>query len=61
MVSLSNHERLNLIRVAVGVIKNPQGQVLIALRDNARHQGGLWEFSGGKIESNETAEQALKR
>jgi 8-oxo-dGTP diphosphatase len=49
------------IRVAAGVIKNPQGQVLIALRDNARHQGGLWEFSGGKIEANETAEQALKR
>ena len=61
MVSVSNHERLNLIRVAVGVIKNQQGQVLIALRDEARHQGGLWEFSGGKIESNETAEQALKR
>lgn len=48
-------------RVAVGVIKNPQGQVLIALRDNTRHQGGLWEFSGGKIEANETAEHALKR
>lgn len=49
------------IRVAVGVIKNPQGQVLIALRDNARHQGGLWEFSGGKIETHETAQQALTR
>jgi 8-oxo-dGTP diphosphatase len=49
------------IRVAVGVIKNPQGQVLIALRDDTRHQGGLWEFSGGKIEAHETAEQALKR
>jgi 8-oxo-dGTP diphosphatase len=61
MVSLSNHERLNLIRVAVGIIKNPQGQVLIALRDDARHQGGLWEFSGGKIEVGETAEHALKR
>ena len=49
------------VSVAVGVIKNPQGQILIALRDDARHQGGLWEFSGGKIEANETAEQALKR
>ncbi|MFI3188872.1 MAG: Nudix family hydrolase [Methylococcales bacterium] len=58
---MSNHERLNLIRVAVGIIKNPQGQVLIALRDDARHQGGLWEFSGGKIEVGETAEHALKR
>ena len=49
------------MRVAIGVIKNHQGQVLIALRDDTRHQGGLWEFSGGKIETNETAEQALKR
>lgn len=48
-------------RVAVGVIKNPQGQILIALRDDARHQGGLWEFSGGKIEADETAIQALQR
>ena len=49
------------MRVAVGVIKNNQGQVLIALRDDSRHQGGLWEFSGGKIENHETAEQALIR
>ncbi|MSP27221.1 MAG: Nudix family hydrolase [Methylococcales bacterium] len=49
------------IRVAVGVIKNPQGQVLIALRDDARHQGGLWEFSDGKIEVGETAEHELQR
>jgi 8-oxo-dGTP diphosphatase len=48
-------------RVAVGIIKNATGQVLIALRDDTRHQGGLWEFSGGKIETHETAEQALKR
>ena len=48
-------------RVAVGVIKNPAGQILIALRDGTRHQGGLWEFSGGKIEPNETPEHALKR
>jgi 8-oxo-dGTP diphosphatase len=48
-------------RVAVGVIKNSAGQILIALRDDTRHQGGLWEFSGGKIEPEETAEYALKR
>ena len=49
------------IKVAVGVIKNNQNEVLISLRHNHLHQGGLWEFSGGKIEPNETAEHALKR
>lgn len=49
------------IRVAVGVIKNALGQVLISLRDEAMHQGGLWEFPGGKIEAGETPEQALFR
>jgi 8-oxo-dGTP diphosphatase len=49
------------LQVAVGVVKNTDGQVLISLRDESLHQGGLWEFPGGKIESTETAEQALSR
>jgi 8-oxo-dGTP diphosphatase len=49
------------IQVAVGVIKNPCGQVLISLRHTNLHQGGLWEFPGGKIESHESAKQALVR
>jgi 8-oxo-dGTP diphosphatase len=49
------------LQVAVGVVKNAQGQVLISLRHDDLHQGGLWEFPGGKIEANETAEQALIR
>jgi 8-oxo-dGTP diphosphatase len=49
------------LQVAVGVVKNNEGQVLISLRDKSLHQGGLWEFPGGKIESEETAEQALVR
>lgn len=48
-------------QVALGVIKNAAGQVLIAQRAKHLHQGGLWEFSGGKIEAGETAEQALAR
>jgi len=47
--------------VAAGVIKNQHGQILIALRDASLHQGGLWEFPGGKLEPGETAEQALFR
>lgn len=49
------------LQVAVGVIKNTCGQILISKRDDALHQGGLWEFPGGKIEKNETPLQALAR
>ncbi|MDD5631325.1 MAG: 8-oxo-dGTP diphosphatase MutT, partial [Methylococcales bacterium] len=49
------------LQVAVGVIKNTRGQVLITLRDESLHQGGLWEFPGGKIEPGESAGQALAR
>ena len=49
------------LHVAVGVIKNTQGEVLIALRPKTVHQGGLWEFSGGKVEQGETVQQALVR
>ncbi|MDD5113298.1 MAG: Nudix family hydrolase [Methylobacter sp.] len=52
---------MKVLQVAAGVIKNPQGQILIALRDASLHQGGLWEFPGGKLERGETAEQALFR
>ena len=46
--------------VAVGVIYR-QGQVCIAKRHSNQHQGGLWEFPGGKVESGETAVSALVR
>jgi len=49
------------LQIAVGVVKNADGKILIALRDLALHQGGLWEFPGGKIEAGETSEQALIR
>lgn len=52
---------MKVLQVAAGVIKNQQGQILIALRDASLHQGGLWEFPGGKLEFGETAEQALFR
>jgi len=49
------------LQVAVGVVKNATGQLLISLRDKSSHQGGLWEFPGGKLEAKETAEAALTR
>lgn len=50
-----------IIRVAAAVIENSDGKILIAKRPEHVHQGGLWEFPGGKIESNESVEQALQR
>ena len=49
------------MRVAVAIINNMQGQVLLSLRQAHQHQGNLWEFPGGKIEKNETSQQALLR
>ncbi len=50
-----------VVHVAVGVIVDPGGPVLIAKRPEHAHQGGLWEFPGGKVEPDETAEAALRR
>lgn len=49
------------LRVAVGVILSRDGRILIARRAAHRHQGGLWEFPGGKVEAGETAREALAR
>ena len=49
------------LHVAVGVICNTQGMVLISQRHADSHQGGLWEFPGGKVEAGESVEQALAR
>ena len=47
--------------VAVGVIVDDVGKVLIAKRADGLHQGGLWEFPGGKVERGETIKAALTR
>jgi len=50
-----------VVHVAVGVIVNDRGSILIAKRPDQTHQGGLWEFPGGKVEPGETLFDALKR
>ena len=51
----------DIVHVAVAVIVNKDNEVCISLRHQNSHQGGLWEFPGGKIESGESTEQALVR
>ena len=49
------------IHVAAAVIRGADGRVLIAKRPLDKHQGGLWEFPGGKVEAAESVEAALAR
>jgi 8-oxo-dGTP diphosphatase len=49
------------LHVAVGVIRNAAGQILISRRHRHSHQGGLWEFPGGKVETGESVTAALQR
>lgn len=51
----------NVIHVAVGIIDNGRGEVLISRRPSRAHEGDLWEFPGGKVEAGETVEEALLR
>jgi len=50
-----------IVQVAAGVISDGQGRILITKRPDDVHQGGLWEFPGGKLERGESVEQALAR
>jgi 8-oxo-dGTP diphosphatase len=43
------------------VVLDEQSRVLISRRASAAHQGGLWEFPGGKVEPGESVERALAR
>ncbi|MFI8744928.1 Nudix family hydrolase [Pseudomonas sp. NPDC077186] len=49
------------IHVAAAVIRGADGRILIAKRPPDKHQGGLWEFPGGKVEDGEAVERALAR
>lgn len=51
----------SFIHVVAAVLFNAGGQVLIARRPDHLHQGGKWEFPGGKVEAGETQADALSR
>ncbi|MFT4926381.1 MAG: mutator protein MutT [Phenylobacterium sp.] len=53
-----------MIDVAAAIIEKqgPDGTLVLAARRKAgAHMAGFWEFPGGKIEANETAQQCLVR
>ncbi len=49
------------LHVAVAAIVDDTRRVLLARRPDHVHQGGLWEFPGGKRETGESIEAALER
>ncbi|AIR89626.1 Nudix family hydrolase [Pseudomonas cremoricolorata] len=52
---------MSRVHVAAAVIRRADGHILIARRADTQHQGGLWEFPGGKVEAGEGVEAALAR
>lgn len=51
----------DIVHVAVAVIINKNDEACISLRSQEVHQGGLWEFPGGKVEQGESVDAALVR
>ena len=49
------------IYVAAAAICNARNEIFIARRPEHVHQGGLWEFPGGKVEPGESVRDALQR
>ena len=49
------------VEVVAAIVVDAQRRILMAKRADWQHQGGKWEFPGGKIEVGETHQQALAR
>ena len=58
---LAKMNKTKPLHVVAGVVYNSQGEILLARRPVHTHQGGLWEFPGGKCQTGEAVEQALAR
>lgn len=53
-------QQLPYVVVAAAILQR-EGKILLTRRRLDVHQGGLWEFPGGKQEVGETLEQCLRR
>ncbi len=49
------------VAVAVAILIKPNGEFLLAQRPEGKVYAGWWEFPGGKVETNESVIDALKR
>ena len=49
------------VRVVAGILQDDDGRILIADRTRSHSLKDHWEFPGGKVDGDETAEAALKR
>jgi 8-oxo-dGTP diphosphatase len=58
---MSSAAQTKWVHVAVGVIYDTHGNILIAQRAASAHQGGFWEFPGGKLDAGESPVAALIR
>ncbi|GER05826.1 NTP pyrophosphohydrolase [Iodidimonas muriae] len=52
---------LPIIHVVAAALVDSDGRVLIAQRPEGKAMAGLWEFPGGKVETGEIPEMALRR
>ena len=51
---------MKMIEVVAAIIER-DGKILLAQRPAQSDQAGLWEFAGGKVELDESQQQALVR
>ncbi len=47
--------------IVTAALLRKDSRILITKRPADKQQGGFWEFPGGKLQSNETPQQALQR
>jgi 8-oxo-dGTP diphosphatase len=52
---------MKLVLVVACALVDTDGRVLLAQRPQGKSMAGLWEFPGGKVETNERPEAALIR